>query len=544
MAGGALFLLLLIALGVVLVALGLRGRRVSDHPHCRRCGFDLVGAETRAQSAVCPSPLCPECGAMLDARVPGARPRPIKRGRRQRRRHLVAVGAILLVLSALPLALTQTGAWTRYNASKPAWVLHADIRIGSPAVRSAALAEFERRILDDTLSPGQARRLAELALRVQADRSRPWDPAWGDVIVAADEMGHTGPEVFLAYSREGAESMLRLAERVVWVRDDDLGVLHFPHPQPRFDSTRDQPRLGSSPGATVICAVEMLDATLDGEPLGVYDLTSELARQRARYGETGVSLPMYVLGPTRSMTTLSPIKIEARERQLIPPIRVRGGKPSTRPDGILLEETSPGQHELTVRWRLHLLRDQSLTELLGTHDVELATTFEIVTDVNELYGGTVTREEATPEQYGAMRWLMDVERVEYSFDGLRPLVNLELARPAVVGRAIPFTLSARIELEVGGRRWPLKRAFSNDDGAILEPVRFGRTPSSAYGFQPDYGLLDKPLPPGTDRVNVILSPDVAAAAKSAAADRQFRIQAHRRWASEIVIEDVPVVTEE
>src|SRR5690349_6074803 len=45
-------------LGVVLLALGLRGRRVGDHPYCRRCGFDLFGLPPA-------HPACPECGADL-----------------------------------------------------------------------------------------------------------------------------------------------------------------------------------------------------------------------------------------------------------------------------------------------------------------------------------------------------------------------------------------------------------------------------------------------------------------------------------------------
>ena len=34
---------LLLVAGIVLTVRGLRGRRVDDHPHCRKCGFDLIG---------------------------------------------------------------------------------------------------------------------------------------------------------------------------------------------------------------------------------------------------------------------------------------------------------------------------------------------------------------------------------------------------------------------------------------------------------------------------------------------------------------------
>lgn len=59
---------LLLLLGLVLIDLGWRGRRIGDHPTCRKCGFDLSGL------AVGIGP-CPECGRTLDtpAPPPGAR---------------------------------------------------------------------------------------------------------------------------------------------------------------------------------------------------------------------------------------------------------------------------------------------------------------------------------------------------------------------------------------------------------------------------------------------------------------------------------------
>ena len=44
--------------GIVLALVGWRGRRVGDHPYCRRCGFDLFG---RARGSI----VCSECGAEL-----------------------------------------------------------------------------------------------------------------------------------------------------------------------------------------------------------------------------------------------------------------------------------------------------------------------------------------------------------------------------------------------------------------------------------------------------------------------------------------------
>ncbi|MCC6679040.1 MAG: hypothetical protein IT436_18090 [Phycisphaerales bacterium] len=42
---GSWFILSLIiaAWGIALIGLGLRGRKIDDHPICRKCRFDLVG---------------------------------------------------------------------------------------------------------------------------------------------------------------------------------------------------------------------------------------------------------------------------------------------------------------------------------------------------------------------------------------------------------------------------------------------------------------------------------------------------------------------
>lgn len=41
------------ALGLALLIVGLRGRRIGDAPHCRQCKYNLTGV---------PSTRCPECG--------------------------------------------------------------------------------------------------------------------------------------------------------------------------------------------------------------------------------------------------------------------------------------------------------------------------------------------------------------------------------------------------------------------------------------------------------------------------------------------------
>src|SRR5690606_6583837 len=77
-------------LGAALLSLGLRGRRVNDHPICRKCGFDLVGREDLDQTWG--DAVCTECGADLKGR------RAIVPGQRAPCRTPRAVGIFLIVI--------------------------------------------------------------------------------------------------------------------------------------------------------------------------------------------------------------------------------------------------------------------------------------------------------------------------------------------------------------------------------------------------------------------------------------------------------------
>src|ERR1043165_5496698 len=70
--------------GVVLLWLGLRGRRTGDHPFCRRCGFDLFGKPDDADN-------CSECGAALIG------PRSYLIGVRHRRPWAIGLGILILL---------------------------------------------------------------------------------------------------------------------------------------------------------------------------------------------------------------------------------------------------------------------------------------------------------------------------------------------------------------------------------------------------------------------------------------------------------------
>jgi hypothetical protein len=133
--------------GVVLMWLGIRGRRLGDHPFCRKCEFDLFGRPDDAERR------CPECGADLSAR------RAVVTGARRRRPAIAACGAALLLLSLAAPAAWLWGNHKRidWQALKPGGV--ADM--GGEASRSRRPNERACR----TRAPLEGRLIVEIADR-------------------------------------------------------------------------------------------------------------------------------------------------------------------------------------------------------------------------------------------------------------------------------------------------------------------------------------------------------------------------------------------
>ncbi|MEX2388074.1 MAG: hypothetical protein WD534_09360 [Phycisphaeraceae bacterium] len=161
---------LLLLLAVALFIWGWRGRRVGDHPICRACGYDLHGLQSDHAS-------CPECGADI------TRTRAVQIGRRRRRRTPLIAAALLLplgILTALPLVTAFD-----LDAYKPVWLLRYEAQAGG----MPALEELTRRLDVGELSQAQVDAVVGTALATQADRSRPWEPAWGEFVERAQLAG-------------------------------------------------------------------------------------------------------------------------------------------------------------------------------------------------------------------------------------------------------------------------------------------------------------------------------------------------------------------
>lgn len=144
--------------GVVMLRLGWWPRRRGQTPHCRRCGYALVGNE---------SGRCPECGT--DTTVA----RNVRRGERHRRGGVAALGAMALVLALLCGGMASIVALREvdwYQFRPATWVVD-DAGSSDPAESTRAWRELERRRGRAGLSEAVERKLGGVAL-AEVSRAR------------------------------------------------------------------------------------------------------------------------------------------------------------------------------------------------------------------------------------------------------------------------------------------------------------------------------------------------------------------------------------
>lgn len=134
----ALPLALLVVTLIVAYLIG-RGRRVGDHPTCRRCDFDLFGNADAER--------CPECGADL------GRPRARAIGERHVRhgwkRAAMALAFVFAFWAGAKMYATFTG--LKVVEYKPASMLVDDLSALDQQRRAAAVRELRRRLAADKL---------------------------------------------------------------------------------------------------------------------------------------------------------------------------------------------------------------------------------------------------------------------------------------------------------------------------------------------------------------------------------------------------------
>lgn len=226
--------------GLILLWVGLRGRRLNDHPVCRQCAFDLDGIYPESVT-------CPECGAGLK------REGSVRVGARKRLTGVAALGLLLAMLPSAPLGVLGYAALTGsdVNAYLPVGVLLWSAQRATPAGSERIANELIRRAQAGQLSQTQYASAAEFGLKLQADPNSPWSEAWGNFLNAARLDGTLTPAGLDAFERQSA--LLKATTREKAASGASLPVT----------IALDQARVGS--GDIISHSLSLDGATLDGK---------------------------------------------------------------------------------------------------------------------------------------------------------------------------------------------------------------------------------------------------------------------------------------
>jgi len=257
-------LLIVIGGSLHLIRAGWRGKRIDDHPLCRKCGYDLSGTPQLPDT-------CPECGARLSRR------RAVRIGNRQRRPRMVWLGIWLLVLS-IGLGVAYTEAVTRHveidwASYKPLWLLRIEARDPDVEVRVRAMNLIQRRTRGGDLSAGQWRALVRDGTAAQADPHSHWDHGWAWTLGDAREFGFIDDTAWTDLLHTAADGALRLEVRPRVAQGDPIPyrlVVDKPRvPMPTTCVLRAELVECRVGGQAAESRAETLDVALRGEPIAL-----------------------------------------------------------------------------------------------------------------------------------------------------------------------------------------------------------------------------------------------------------------------------------
>jgi hypothetical protein len=181
--------------GLLLLALGLWGRCINEHPICAKCRFDLIGLTKPGT--------CPECGTDLSGNV--------RLGARVRRPAFIATGVILLLIAALGSGVIFAGA--AMDQYKPTWMLILEAQLRTPDKATPAVSELIARSDRSELSNADRARLARRAVEVQSDSSMPWAREWASILSDPTFLAQLTPAELDASALAGANPMIVFRHR-------------------------------------------------------------------------------------------------------------------------------------------------------------------------------------------------------------------------------------------------------------------------------------------------------------------------------------------
>lgn len=235
----------LLICGILVGALGWRGRRRGQTPHCRRCGYNLTGTVDTADA-------CPECGNPLGT------PRSVVVGLRRRRPVLMIAGLLLAIIGGV--AVVQRHRGMDMLPYVPDIVLA--MMLDDPDTREALIDRLDA----DELGAWSTRRAVAIALDAQGDRARPWDRDWGEIVALAYAAGHVTPKQARRFAEQACALHIDMRPRVMlgWVPEAEVGTVD--------DSSR------TGPEARVDVTLVATRMQIDGQDVSLDSLPPVTAR--------------------------------------------------------------------------------------------------------------------------------------------------------------------------------------------------------------------------------------------------------------------------
>lgn len=370
--------------GAALLALGVRGRRVNDHPHCGRCRFDLSGLDLDADDAA-----CPECGAGLHGE------RAVRIGMRSPRRAVAGLGGLLTLLALLGAGgvvyIQATG--VNWDRIVPAGALVSQIPRADAEREAVILAELARRLEDDILPDRALARAAAMAVERQQDFSRLWSDEWRDFIGAAWTRGVLSDEQKISVLQSTIEIGLQTRDRVRHGDAISLGL--------SFDFGARRPR--QFPELEI--RIDPVDLMLDGEPVetnppgrpyGMCGLTRDTMLGEIGFGASGLNASIPAPDASGERMFSAKLRIRVYDEGQIPGEPRQLTRDITNAGDPILEWTQPAATSTIV-----LEPGEETIALVVDDDLR-----------SEVQAGISASDGATTPHNRGGRWLNVVMRIE------------------------------------------------------------------------------------------------------------------------------------
>lgn len=187
-----------LAIYFVVIFLGLRRKRIDDHPVCRKCRYDLTGTPE-------PRRTCPECGRDISY------PKAILIGNRRRRPVMLTLAAAMTMLPIVWIAINLSV--PNIHSYKPLWLLRFEARQVDLPVCEQALREISRRASRGSLTAVDLSGLLDDAIYIREHHTH-WPLQWTRMTLYLAQTRAGTPQQEERFARSYAGRTLLVRPRV------------------------------------------------------------------------------------------------------------------------------------------------------------------------------------------------------------------------------------------------------------------------------------------------------------------------------------------